>query len=86
MDLFQAVADVHRACLYDIVWLRHTDSFELYAGLGLDLLNEHLGLSRVERDASTTSTCASRSSTSVDVGLCFLGRLNLDDQVHAGDI
>ena len=52
----------------------------------LNLLNEHLSLACVEGDASTTGTSSSCTTTSMDVGLSFLGRLDLDDQVNVGDV
>lgn len=51
-----------------------------------NLLNEHLSFARVEGDASTRSTSSSRTATSVDVGLCLFGWLNLNDQVDVGDV
>ena len=86
MDFLQAITDVHSACLDDIVWLWYTDSLEVDTGLGFDLLDEHLGLSGVEGDACTTCTCASCSATSVDVGLCLFGWLDLYDEVDVRDV
>ena len=86
MDIIQVVADVHCTGLDHILWLRHTDSLELNAGLGLDLLNKHLRLTRVESDAGTAGTGTSRTTTSMDVGLCLFGWLNLDYQVDIRDV
>ena len=86
MNILQVFADVHSTGLDHVLGLRHTNSLELDASLRLDLLDEHFRLARVESDASTAGTCTSSSSTSVDVGLSLLGWLNLDDQVHIGNV
>ena len=86
MNILQVVADVHGAGLDHVLGLRNTDPLQLDASLGLNLLHEHLGLARVKSDASAASTCTSRATTSMNVGLSLLGWLNLDDQVHVGDV
>ena len=53
MDLFKILADIHSRGLNDIFWLRNADSLQLDTGLALDLLDQHLGLRRVEGDASS---------------------------------
>ena len=86
MDLLKVVTDVHGARLDHVLGLGHSNALKFDAGLGLDLLDEHLGLARVEGNAGTTGSCSRRSSTPVDVGLGLLGRLDLDDQVDVGDV
>ena len=86
MNILQVLADVHCTSLDHIFGLWHTDSLELDSGLRLDLLNKHLRLACVESDASTAGACTCCSSTSMDVGLCLLGWLDLDDQVHIGNV
>lgn len=52
----------------------------------LDVLNEELGLLRVERNTLARSAGSRRSSRPVDVGLCFLRRLKLDYEVYVWNI
>ena len=52
----------------------------------LDLFDEHLGLAGVERDAGSTCSSSRGTTTSMDVGLCLLRGLDLDDEVDVGDV
>jgi len=86
VDLFKVGADVHGAGLDHVLRLGAANSVQLDASLGLDLLNQHLGLDRVECDTSTTGSSSGCSTTPMDVGLGLLGRLKLDDEVDVGDV
>lgn len=84
MHLVKVFADIHRTGLDHILCLWHSDAFERNAGLGFNLLDEHLGLGRVERDTGSRGPCSRSPATSVDVSLRLLRWLNLDDEVDIG--
>ena len=86
MDLIKLFANVHCTGFDDIIWLGHSNASELDACLGLDLLDEHLCLGRVERDTGTTGSSTRRTTTPVNVGLSLFGWLDLNDQVDVGDV
>ena len=86
VDLLEVGADVHGAGLDHVLGLRHTDALQLDTSLVLDLLNEHLRLAGVERDARSAGASSGGTTGPMDVGLCLLRGLNLDDQVDVGDV
>jgi len=56
------------------------------ASLLLNVLEHELVLVRVERDAGTAASGTSSTARPVDVSFGVLWRLNLNDEVHRGDI
>ena len=84
MDCIQVLADVHGTCLDDVVWLGHANSLQTDACLRLNLLYEHFGLRGVESDACTTCASAGCSTTPMDISLCLLGWLDLNDEINVG--
>lgn len=86
MNLLKIRDDLTSGCSDDIFWLWHTNPLKLDASLVLDLLDQHLSLASVEGDSCSCCTSSCSSARSVDVGLCLLGWLNLDDEVDVWDV
>ena len=86
MHLREVLADVHRASFDHILRLWHSDSLKFNASLLLDLFNQHLGLTRIERNTSSTGSGSGSSTASMDVSLSLLGWLNLNDKVDIWDV
>lgn len=86
VDLLKVRDDLTGGCSDDILRLRDSDPLELDASLALDLLDQHLRLAGVEGDGRSRCSSSCSSAGSVDVGLCLLGWLDLDDEVDIGDV
>ena len=86
MNIGEVLTDVHRAGLNDVLRLRHSYPLKFDPGLLLDRLDQHLGLARVERDASPAGARSRRSPAPMNVSLGLLGRLQLDYQVYVRDV
>ena len=84
--LLQLLLSVAERCSDDIIRQWRAYFFKLDAGLLFNHLKQHLLFERVESDALATSAGSSCTARSMDVSLCVLRRLNLDDQVDAWDV
>lgn len=84
--LRKVLADIHRACFYDIFGLRYSYPLKFDARLIFNRLDQHLRFCRVERDTGSTGTSSRSSTTSVDVSLCLLRWLNLNHEVDVGNV
>jgi len=86
VHLGKILTDVHSTGLDYILRLWHSNSLQFDTGLLLNLFDEHLRLGCVESDASATGSSSSSTTASVNVGLCLLRWLNLDDKVDVWNI
>ena len=83
MDLLDRVS---RSSFHDIVWLRNSDLAEGNSSFVGNVLKLPLLLHGVEGEASSSLSCSSCSSSSVDVGFRILGGFNLDNQVDIRNV
>lgn len=70
----------------DIIRLRNSNFLEDNSSFLFDHSDEHLLLQGVESDALTRGSSTCSSTRSVDVSLCFLWWLDLDDEVNIWDV